>query len=138
MQTNLKNESYCCSYGWGNAYFINDVERPVLNLKRGVNYSFDLRDVSASHPFAIVDPDAGNIILENANGTEVDVFIPFAAGAKNRLEYHCRAHANMGNDIKLDLGYGLAESSSSSKSSSSSSSRSSTSVDLALAALNLL
>lgn len=113
--------------GGVNAYFINDVERPVLNLKRGVTYSFDLTEVSASHPFAIVDPDAADIILQNANGTEVDVFIPFAAGAKNRLEYHCQAHANMGNDIKLDLGYGLAESSSSSKSSSSSSSRSSTS-----------
>ena len=61
--------SYCYSLGrpgWGIAWYINDELIPIITVKRGVTYTFDIyggdddRLPASYHPFYITDdPDGG-------------------------------------------------------------------------------
>lgn len=94
----------------GNKFFIDGVEAPVLNLKRGQTYNFDISDATnSSHPLVFALPD-GTLYSDgvsqtglngNAGGTAT---FAVPVDAPDDLVYKCANHAGMGNNIIVEDG----------------------------------
>tara|TARA_A100001015_G_scaffold320387_1_gene446573 strand:+ start:2033 stop:4378 length:2346 start_codon:yes stop_codon:yes gene_type:complete len=89
-------------------FYIDGVANPVLNLKRGVTYTFDVSDASnQNHPFRFRDAsDASYTTGVTVSGTEgqanATVVIVVPPNAPNTLKYYCTTHGNgMGNTINI-------------------------------------
>ena len=86
-------------------YFINDQQNPKLTLKRGHNYTFELK--TTGHPFWIKTKNSTGKAnaYENGvtgNGTERGTLI-FAVpkDAPATLHYNCEVHDIMNNEIHI-------------------------------------
>ena len=94
--------------GGGNRFYIDGVENPVLTLRRGTKYIFDVSDSSnAGHPLRFKDGNGAsyltNVIITGTQGTAgATVEITVAADAPDSLRYYCTVHGNgMGNTITV-------------------------------------
>jgi len=99
----------------GGKYYLNDEEKPTIDLEVNKTYMFDLSDSSTNgHPFYITtgNPGGQNAINNkydievttngNHNGTSVKtVIFKVPSNAPNTLYYHCGIHSNMGNKINI-------------------------------------
>ena len=89
-------------------FYIDGVANPVLNLKRGVTYTFDVSDASnQNHPFRFRDSSDTSYttavtITGTAGQTNAIVVIVMPPNAPNTLKYYCTQHGNgMGNTINI-------------------------------------
>ena len=89
-------------------FYIDGVANPVLNLKRGVTYTFDVSDASnQNHPLRFRDAsDTSYTTAVTVSGTEgqanATVVIVMPPNAPNTLKYYCTQHGNgMGNTINI-------------------------------------
>ncbi len=94
--------------GGVNIFLINGVSKPVLTMKRGSTYTFDVSDnTNALHPLRIKS-DAGGSQTVTVNGTQGQsgatvVYQPAYPTAPNDLRYYCTTHGNaMGNTITMN------------------------------------
>ena len=94
--------------GSGNIFRINGVNNPVITMKRGSTYIFNLADATnATHPLRIKS-DAGGEQTTTVSGTpgqaEATVtYSPAYPGAPSDLRYYCSSHGNaMGNTITMN------------------------------------
>lgn len=94
----------------GNKFFIDGVEAPVLTLKRGQTYNFDISDATnATHPLVFGLPD-GTLYSDGVSQTGLNgvaggmatFAVPVDAPAD--LVYKCAMHAGMGNNIIVEDG----------------------------------
>lgn len=99
----------------GGKYYLNDIEKPIINLEVNKIYTFDLSDSSTNgHPFYITTTnpggqnainnkyDVGVVTNGNHNGTSVKtVTFTVSSNVPITLYYHCGIHANMGNKINI-------------------------------------
>lgn len=91
-----------------NIFLINGVNNPVITMKRGSTYTFDVSDnTNATHPLRIKS-DAGGSQTVTVNGTQGQsgatvVYVPAYPTAPNDLRYYCTTHGNaMGNTITMN------------------------------------
>ena len=109
--------------GGGNAFYIDSVQRPILNLTEGNEYIFNLSDNTvSSHPFFLSTTSDGSHsggsvyttgVIFKINGSAVSqsaylsgyssatsraLEITVASGAST-LYYYCSVHSGMGNQI---------------------------------------
>jgi plastocyanin len=63
-------------------------ENPVLELKRGQTYSFQI-NVSPAHPFAILDAPPGTVTNNNITSGRLTFSVPAGAGT---YRYRCSSH----------------------------------------------
>ena len=89
-------------------FYIDGEANPVLNLKKGVTYTFDVSDTSnQNHPFRFRDSsDTSYTTAVTVSGTEgqanATVVIVMPPNAPNTLKYYCTTHGNgMGNTINI-------------------------------------
>ena len=92
-------------------FYIDGQANPVLNLKRGVTYTFDVSDASngtgGGHPLRFRDSsDTSYTDGVTVSGTEgqanATVVIVVPPNAPNTLKYYCTQHGNgMGNTINI-------------------------------------
>ena len=92
-------------------FYIDGAANPVLNLKRGVTYTFDVSDASngtgGGHPLRFRDAsDTSYTTGVTVSGTEgqanATVVIIVPPNAPNTLKYYCTQHGNgMGNTINI-------------------------------------
>ena len=94
--------------GSGNIFRINGVNNPVITMKRGSTYIFNLADgTNATHPLRIKS-DAGGEQTTTVSGTPGQAgatvtYQPAYPGAPNDLRYYCSTHGNaMGNTITMN------------------------------------
>ena len=94
--------------GSGNIFRINGVNNPVITMKRGSTYIFNLADGTiATHPLRIKS-DAGGEQTTTVNGTPGQAgatvtYSPAYPGAPSDLRYYCSTHGNaMGNTITMN------------------------------------
>ena len=94
--------------GGNNVFAINGVQKPVITMKRGSTYTFDVSDnTNATHPLRIKS-DAGGGQTVTVNGTQGSsganvVYQPTYPDAPNDLRYYCTSHGNnMGNTITMN------------------------------------
>ena len=94
--------------GSGNRFYIDGVENPVLTLRRGTKYIFDVSDsTNVGHPLRFKDGNGAsyltNVIITGVQGTAgATVEITVAADAPDSLRYYCTVHGNgMGNTITV-------------------------------------
>ncbi|MAL46000.1 phage minor tail protein L [Hyphomonas sp.] len=94
--------------GGVNIFRINGNDRPVLTMKRGSTYTFDVSDsTNASHPLRITS-DAGGSQTVVVNGTQGQsgaevIYSPAYPSAPNDVRYYCTTHGNaMGNTITMN------------------------------------
>ena len=94
--------------GGQHIFLINGVNNPVLTMKRGSTYTFDVSDsTNANHPLRIKS-DAGGAETVTVNGTQGQsgatvVYQPAYPTAPNDLRYYCTVHGNyMGNTITMN------------------------------------
>ena len=94
--------------GSGNIFRINGVNNPVITMKRGSTYIFDLADATnATHPLRIKS-DAGGEQTTTVSGTPGQAgatvtYQPDYPGAPSDLRYYCSSHGNaMGNTITMN------------------------------------
>ena len=94
--------------GSGNIFRINGVNNPVITMKRGSTYIFNLADgTNATHPLRIKS-DAGGEQTTTVNGTPGQAgatvtYSPAYPGAPSDLRYYCSTHGNaMGNTITMN------------------------------------
>ena len=94
--------------GSGNRFYIDGVENPVLNLKRGTKYIFDVSDsTNIGHPLRFKDSSGAsyltNVIITGIQGNPgATVEITVAENAPDSLRYYCTIHGNgMGNTITV-------------------------------------
>jgi len=94
--------------GSGNIFRINGVNNPVITMKRGSTYIFNLADATnATHPLRIKS-DAGGEQTTTVSGTPGQAgatvtYQPAYPGAPNDLRYYCSTHGNaMGNTITMN------------------------------------
>ena len=94
--------------GGQHIFLINGVNNPVLTMKRGSTYTFDVSDsTNANHPLRIKS-DAGGDQTVTVNGTQGQsgatvVYQPIYPTAPNDLRYYCTVHGNyMGNTITMN------------------------------------
>lgn len=94
--------------GGNNVFAINGVQKPVITMKRGSTYTFDVSDnTNATHPLRIKS-DAGGDQTVTVNGTQGSsganvVYQPTYPDAPNDLRYYCTSHGNnMGNTITMN------------------------------------
>lgn len=94
--------------GGGNRFYIDGVENPVLTLRRGTKYIFDVSDsTNAGHPLRFKDGNGDNyltnVVITGTQGTAgATVEITVAADAPDSLRYYCTVHGNgMGNTITV-------------------------------------
>ena len=94
--------------GSGNIFRINGVNNPVITMKRGSTYIFNLADgTNATHPLRLKS-DAGGEQTTTVNGTPGQAgatvtYSPAYPGAPSDLRYYCSTHGNaMGNTITMN------------------------------------
>ena len=94
--------------GSGNIFRINGVNNPVITMKRGSTYIFNLADATnATHPLRIKS-DAGGEQTTIVSGTPGQAgatvtYQPAYPGAPSDLRYYCSTHGNaMGNTITMN------------------------------------
>ena len=94
--------------GSGNIFRINGVNNPVITMKRGSTYIFNLADATnATHPLRIKS-DAGGEQTTTVSGTPGQAgatvtYQPAYPGAPSDLRYYCSSHGNaMGNTITMN------------------------------------
>ena len=94
--------------GGSNIFVINGSNNPVLTMKRGSTYIFDVSDnTNATHPLRIKS-DAGGDQTVTVNGTQGNsgatvTYSPAYPGAPSDLRYYCSTHGNaMGNTITMN------------------------------------
>tara|TARA_R110002012_G_scaffold25808_1_gene84953 strand:+ start:3710 stop:4699 length:990 start_codon:yes stop_codon:yes gene_type:complete len=94
--------------GSGNIFRINGVNNPVITMKRGSTYIFNLADgTNATHPLRIKS-DAGGEQTTTVSGTPGQAgatvtYQPAYPGAPSDLRYYCSSHGNaMGNTITMN------------------------------------
>ena len=94
--------------GSGNIFRINGVNNPVITMKRGSTYIFNLADgTNATHPLRIKS-DAGGEQTTTVSGTPGQAgatvtYAPAYPGAPSDLRYYCSTHGNaMGNTITMN------------------------------------
>jgi lambda family phage minor tail protein L len=94
--------------GSGNIFRINGVNNPVITMKRGSTYIFNLADATnATHPLRIKS-DAGGEQTTTVSGTPGQAgatvtYSPAYPGAPSDLRYYCSSHGNaMGNTITMN------------------------------------
>ena len=94
--------------GGQHIFLINGANNPVLTMKRGSTYTFDVSDsTNANHPLRIKS-DAGGDQTVTVNGTQGQsgatvVYQPAYPTAPNDLRYYCTVHGNyMGNTITMN------------------------------------
>ncbi len=94
--------------GSGNIFRINGSNNPVITMKRGSTYIFNLADATnATHPLRIKS-DAGGEQTTTVSGTPGQAgatvtYSPAYPGAPSDLRYYCSSHGNaMGNTITMN------------------------------------
>ena len=94
--------------GGYNIFVINGVNNPVITMKRGSTYTFNLADATnATHPLRIKS-DAGGEQTTTVSGTPGQAgatvtYSPAYPGAPSDLRYYCSTHGNaMGNTITMN------------------------------------
>ena len=92
------NRSICTS-GSGNRFYIDGVENPVLTLRRGTKYIFDVSDsTNVGHPLRFKDGNGAsyltNVIITGVLGTAGATVEITAADAPDSLRYYCTVHGN--------------------------------------------
>ena len=94
--------------GGNNVFAINGVQKPVITMKRGSTYTFDVSDnTNATHPLRIKS-DAGGGQTVTVNGTQGSsganvIYQPTYPDAPSDLRYYCSSHGNaMGNTITMN------------------------------------
>ena len=101
--------------GGSNYFYINGVQSPIITMKRGSTYIFDVSHSSNSgHPFRIKSDSVGeepvdlaqaidgNDIPEGTTGATVTYQPPYP-DAPSDLRYYCTIHGNgMGNTITMN------------------------------------
>ena len=94
--------------GSGNIFRINGSNNPVITMKRGSTYIFNLADgTNATHPLRIKS-DAGGEQTTTVSGTPGQAgatvtYSPAYPGAPSDLRYYCSSHGNaMGNTITMN------------------------------------
>ena len=94
--------------GGSNIFVINGVNNPVITMKRGSTYIFNLADATnATHPLRIKS-DAGGEQTTIVSGTPGQAgatvtYQPASPGAPSDLRYYCSTHGNaMGNTITMN------------------------------------
>ena len=94
--------------GGSNIFVINGVNNPVITMKRGSTYIFNLADATnATHPLRIKS-DAGGEQTTIVSGTPGQAgatvtYQPAYPGAPSDLRYYCSTHGNaMGNTITMN------------------------------------
>lgn len=108
---NESNRTYVVTVtnaGSGNIFVLDSVNNPVIELFRGVTYTFDQSDgTNANHPIAF-KPIAGGSYTTGVTssgtpgqaGAQTVFVVP--ANAPNDLRYYCTVHGNgMGNVIQV-------------------------------------
>ena len=111
--------------GSGNIFRINGVNNPVITMKRGSTYIFNLADATnATHPLRIKS-DAGGEQTTTVSGTPGQAgatvtYQPAYPGAPSDLRYYCSTHGNaMGNTITMNNPNTIQETTSSTTTSQS-------------------
>ena len=94
--------------GGSNIFAINGSNNPVLTMKRGATYTFDVSDnTNATHPLRIKSDAAGDQTVtvtgtQGSSGATV-VYQPAYPSAPSDLRYYCSTHGNsMGNTITMN------------------------------------
>ena len=94
--------------GGYNIFVINGVNNPVITMKRGSTYTFNLADATnATHPLRIKS-DSGGEQTTTVSGTPGQAgatvtYTPAYPGAPSDLRYYCSTHGNaMGNTITMN------------------------------------
>ena len=94
--------------GGSNIFVINGVNNPVITMKRGSTYIFNLADATnATHPLRIKS-DAGGEQTTIVSGTPGQAgatvtYSPVYPSAPSDLRYYCSTHGNaMGNTITMN------------------------------------
>ena len=94
--------------GGSNIFVINGSNNPVITMKRGSTYIFNLADgTNATHPLRIKS-DAGGEQTTTVSGTPGQAgatvtYSPAYPGAPSDLRYYCSTHGNaMGNTITMN------------------------------------
>ena len=94
--------------GGYNIFVINGVNNPVITMKRGSTYTFNLADATnATHPLRIKS-DSGGEQTTTVSGTPGQAgatvtYTPASPGAPSDLRYYCSTHGNaMGNTITMN------------------------------------
>ena len=94
--------------GGNNVFAINGVQKPVIIMKRGSTYTFDVSDnTNATHPLRIKS-DAGGGQTVTVNGTQGSsganvIYQPTYPDAPSELRNYCSSHGNaMGNTITMN------------------------------------
>lgn len=94
--------------GGVNVYFIDGVQKPVLNLVRGGIYTFDQSDsTNTNHPLRIRDTNdnaftQGVVATGTPGAAGAQIVFTVPANAPAGLKYYCTIHGNaMGNDIQI-------------------------------------
>ena len=94
--------------GGVNIFLLNGVNNPVITMKRGSTYIFNLADATnATHPLRIKS-DAGGEQTTIVSGTPGQAgatvtYQPAYPGAPSDLRYYCSTHGNaMGNTITMN------------------------------------
>lgn len=94
--------------GGSNIFAINGSNNPVITMKRGSTYTFDVSDnTNATHPLRIKS-DAGGDQTVTVTGTQGQagatvVYSPAYPSAPSDLRYYCSTHGNaMGNTITMN------------------------------------
>ncbi len=94
--------------GFGEAYYINGVESPVLTLTRGQTYTFRMVNIPFHHPFYICDNAMGGgsgpyitgVSPPSVSGNEAMTWA-VAPSAPAQLFYACTFHPFMGWQVNL-------------------------------------
>ena len=94
--------------GGSNIFAINGSNNPVLTMKRGSTYTFDVSDnTNATHPLRIKSDAGGDqtVIVTGTQGSSgaTVVYQPVYPSAPSDLRYYCSTHGNsMGNTITMN------------------------------------
>ena len=103
VTVNSKTANHVYSGGSGNAYYIDGTESPILNLKIGRTYQFNLSSSDmSSHPFRFYY-DAAKTTQYTTNVTTGSTFarILITESTPSVLHYQCSAHGYMGHALQI-------------------------------------
>lgn len=109
------NPNYPNPPGWGISFHINDYETPVLKIKRGSTYTFNVM-AGATHPLYITTSIIGGGSLNDNRGETVFAGGEFSAGTPGEpyvltwtpdastpdlVYYQCDVHQKLGWEISV-------------------------------------
>ena len=98
-----KTGNHVYSGGSSNAYYIDGTEAPIINLKLGRTYRFNLSSSNmSSHPFRFYYDAARTTIFETgvtSTGTYTEITI--TESTPPVLHYQCSSHALMGHAVQI-------------------------------------